>query len=89
MEAMAVGLPVIATRHAGIPELVEDGICGLLVGEGDADALAAAFATLIRDSVLRGLLGAAGRRRVEAGFDSGDTDAQTLGVYRAVAAGVT
>ncbi len=41
LEAMATGLPVFATRHGGIPEAVDDGVSGRLVGEKDADALAA------------------------------------------------
>lgn len=49
MEAMASGLPVIATRIAGIPELVEDGVTGRLVGAGDADGLAKAIADHLSD----------------------------------------
>src|SRR6185437_9215841 len=47
MEAMASGVPVVATAHSGIPELVEDGVSGLLVPERDTDALAAAFRWLV------------------------------------------
>lgn len=47
MEAMASGVPVVATRHSGIPELVEDKVSGLLVSERDTDALAAAFRWLV------------------------------------------
>ena len=47
MEAMASGVPVVATKHSGIPELVEDGVSGLLVPERDPDALAAAFRWLV------------------------------------------
>jgi len=47
MEAMASGVPVVATRHSGIPELVEDKVSGLLVPERDTDALAAAFRWLV------------------------------------------
>lgn len=46
-EGMAIGLPVVATRHGGIPELVEDGRSGYLVPERDPDALAAAVDQLI------------------------------------------
>ena len=45
-EAMASGMPVVGTRHAGIPELVEDGVSGWLVPERDEAALAAALARL-------------------------------------------
>jgi len=47
MEAMASGVPVVATRHSGIPELVEDKVTGLLVPERDTDSLAAAFRWLV------------------------------------------
>lgn len=47
MEAMASGVPVVATRHSGIPELVEDKVSGLLVAERDTEALGAAFRWLV------------------------------------------
>ena len=43
LEAMASGLPVFATNHGGIPEAIEDGKSGILVGESDPDALADAL----------------------------------------------
>ncbi len=52
MEAMASGLPVIASRHSGIPELVVDGETGLLVPEGDAASIAGAIARLSREEGL-------------------------------------
>ncbi len=82
MEAMAVGLPVVATRHAGIPELVEDGVCGLLVGERDVDALAGALRTLLADPRRGVEMGAAGRARVASRFDAAVTDARTVDLYR-------
>jgi colanic acid/amylovoran biosynthesis glycosyltransferase len=69
MEAMAAGLPVVASRLSGIPELVTDGISGLLVTPGDAAALADALARLAGDPDLRGRLGAAGRETVMREFD--------------------
>jgi glycosyltransferase involved in cell wall biosynthesis len=63
MEAQLSGLPVVATRHAGIPEVVLDGETGLLVEEGDVDAMAKAIALLGSDPNLAGRLGAAGRQR--------------------------
>ena len=69
MEAMAAGLPVVASRLSGIPELVTDGISGLLVTPGDAAALADALARLAGDSDLRARLGAAGRETVMREFD--------------------
>ena len=52
MEAMACGLPVVATRHSGIPELITDGEDGLLVEEYDIDALAATMILLAADDSL-------------------------------------
>jgi glycosyltransferase involved in cell wall biosynthesis len=69
LEAMAAGLPVVASRVGGIPELVVDGETGLLVDPGRPDRLAAALARLLEDAALRRRLGAAGRARVEERFD--------------------
>lgn len=68
MEAMALGVPVLSTRVMGIPELVHDGVSGLLVAPGSRDELVAALRRLIEDRALRDALGAAGRRRVEADY---------------------
>lgn len=64
MEAMASGVPVVASRVDGIPELVRDGETGLLVPPSDPDALADAIARLMADSVSRDRMGAEGRRIV-------------------------
>ena len=64
LEAMAHGLPVVSTRHAGIPEAVLEGVTGLLVDEGNATAMAEHLVTLARDCGARAQLGAEGRRRV-------------------------
>ncbi len=70
MEAMASGVPVVASRISGIPELVEDGVSGLLVPPGDAQALADALARLYRqDPESRRALGMAGREKVVREFD--------------------
>jgi colanic acid/amylovoran biosynthesis glycosyltransferase len=68
-EAMASGLPVVATRHGGIPELVEDGVSGFLVAERDADALAARLGHLAAHPEAWPGLCAAGRARVERDYD--------------------
>lgn len=68
MEAGAVGLPVVATRHAGIPDVVVDNQTGLLVRERDVDAMAEAMGKVIADPALTSRLGAAGRVRVEEHF---------------------
>ena len=68
MEAQLSGLPVVATRHAGIPEVVLDGDTGLLVEEEDVEAMAQAMGRLLLEPELAARLGAAGRRRVANGF---------------------
>lgn len=69
MEAMAACVPVVATRIAGIPELVHDGANGFLVPPGDPETLAARAATLLDDPELRNRCGAAGRAKVEREFN--------------------
>lgn len=68
MEAMAMELPVIATRITGIPELVDDGLNGLLVEPKDAEALADRMAQLMDDPALRRRLGRAAREKIERTF---------------------
>ena len=68
MEAQLSGLPVVATRHAGIPEVVLDGETGFLVGEGDVQAMAEAMMRLAVDPALAARLGDGGRRRIQKGF---------------------
>jgi len=69
MEAMAGGVPVVATRIAGIPELVDDGGCGFLVPPGDGQALADRIGQLLDDAELRNAIAAAGRLKVEQEFN--------------------
>jgi glycosyltransferase involved in cell wall biosynthesis len=68
LEAWAAGLPVVATRVGGLPELVDDGRTGILVEFGDEAALAGALGGLIADRARARWLGAAGREQVEARF---------------------
>ncbi len=68
MEAMAMGLPVVATNVMGVPELVDDGVNGLLVSPGRADLLSAAIERLIQDPELRERFSSAGRRKVVESF---------------------
>ncbi len=65
LEAMASGLPVVATRVGGIPEAVEHGRTGLLVPAGDVRTLASALCLLLADDETRKAYGEAGRKRVE------------------------
>lgn len=69
MEAMSSGLPVVASRLSGIPELVEDGVSGLLAPPGDAVALADVLERLWRDPALRQRLGQAARQKILNEFD--------------------
>ncbi|MBX5468682.1 MAG: glycosyltransferase family 4 protein [Thermoleophilaceae bacterium] len=65
LEAMALGKAVVATRAGGVPEVVSDGVDGLLVEPGDPAALAAAVARLASDPELRRRLGEGARQRAE------------------------
>lgn len=68
LEAQASGLPVVSTRHAGIPEVVLEGETGFLVDEGDVDGMAAAMIQMAANPQLARELGWAGRERVEENF---------------------
>jgi glycosyltransferase involved in cell wall biosynthesis len=81
LEAMAAGLPVIASAVGGVPEIVADGVTGLLVPAGDDAALAAALKQLLADATLRRRLGAAGRERVRLHFDLADLQRAHLELY--------
>src|SRR5262249_12492368 len=69
LEAMATGLPVVATRVGGSPELVEDGVNGRLVPPRDPRALSRALDEYLADPLLRALHGKASRQRAVAQFD--------------------
>lgn len=64
MEAMACGKPVVASRVGGVPELVRDGIDGILVDPGDAKGLAESIIRLLNDPALRTRMGSSGQSRV-------------------------
>lgn len=82
LEAMAVGLPVVATRVGGVPELVADEETGLLVEPGDAPQLAAAIERCAADPELRRVLGERGARRVAEQFDPAETARRVVQLYR-------
>jgi glycosyltransferase involved in cell wall biosynthesis len=69
LEAMAAGLPVVASAVGGVPELVVSGQTGLLVRPDDIDALADALRTVLSDALLRRSMGDSGRARAEQLFD--------------------
>lgn len=68
LEAMAAAIPVVATDIGGIPEAVIDGVTGILVSPGDADALADAITKLIQNKSMARKMGEQGRQRVEEHF---------------------
>lgn len=68
LESMAAGVPVVATRVGGNPEVVEDRVTGLLVAPRDPAALARAICRLLENRALAAKLGAAGKRRVAEHF---------------------
>jgi colanic acid/amylovoran biosynthesis glycosyltransferase len=81
-EAMACGVPVVSTRHAGIPELVEDGASGLLAPERDSDALAERIAFLIDHPEAWDGMGRRGRATVEATYAAPVAHARLHTIYR-------
>jgi glycosyltransferase involved in cell wall biosynthesis len=83
-EAMACGLPVVATTAGALPEVVEDGRSGILVPPRDHYALAGAIKCLLKDEPLRRAMGEEGRRRVERNFTWEEAARKTLAVYREV-----
>lgn len=83
VEAMAAGRAVVASRVGGIPELVRDGVDGLLVPPGDPGALAGALNRLLTDPALAAALGASARQRVAA-YDWRLLARRVLGVYEGV-----
>jgi colanic acid/amylovoran biosynthesis glycosyltransferase len=83
-EAMLMTLPVIATRHGGIPELVQDGVSGLLVPERDADAIAEKLSYLIEHPEIWTYMGQAGRIYVESNYDINKLNDELVQIYRQV-----
>ncbi len=83
LEAMANGLPIIATRVGAIPDLIEDGVDGVLVEPGDPAALAAALAAVLGDAERRAALGVAARERAER-LASEDVYGRLEGIYAKV-----
>lgn len=71
LEAMAYNLPVVSTRHAGIPEAVEEKITGYLVDEGDTRCMSDCIVKLAQDRELRKRMGSAARERVNDRFSWG------------------
>jgi starch synthase len=85
VEAMAAGLPVIATSISAIPEIIADGETGLLIPKDDGDALAQRLEALLGNAALRRALGENGPRRVAAHFDAEKNAARFEDVFRHIA----
>jgi len=86
LDAMAAGVPIVATAAGGVTEIVQDGANGLLVPVGDGAALGAGIGRVLDDAGLRRTLVAGGLERVRA-FSVERTVEETLAVYRLVARG--
>ena len=81
LEAMALGVPVLATRIAGVSRLVEPGVNGLLVEPGDQARLTAALTRMLADAELRRQLAEAGRKTVESRYSFPARMAKVAAVY--------
>lgn len=81
LEAMAAGIPVIATKVGGNPEIIEDGVSGLLIPPRDADSLAEAMSELLRNPTRAHIMGEAGFRRVAELFSVERSVAQVEDLY--------
>jgi glycosyltransferase involved in cell wall biosynthesis len=81
LEAMCFGVPSVSTAVGGIPEVIEDGVTGLLVPFGDAEALAQAAGNLLADPALRERMGAAARTRAGQLFSSDRIVTRYLDLY--------
>lgn len=80
-EAMALGIPVVCTRHGGIPELVEDGESGFLVSERDDEALAERLMYLVDHPETWVSMGRVGRERIRSAFDIHRLNEVLAGLY--------
>jgi len=86
VEAMATGLPVVTTRHAGIPEMVRDGQDGFVVTERDVTAIAHALLTLVDQPDMRTLMGRKATRQVQLKADVVRLTAELEDIYSDVLA---
>jgi glycosyltransferase involved in cell wall biosynthesis len=85
-EAMGCEVPVVASDAGGLPEVVEDGVTGLVVPRGDVPALTSAIGSLLEDPERRRRMGVAGRRRAVERFDWDRSAEQFEQVYHEIGA---
>jgi glycosyltransferase involved in cell wall biosynthesis len=83
-EAMASGLPVLASRVGGVPLMVEDGVDGVLFDCGNVEQLATMLREVLRDAALRGKLSRNGRAKALRRYSSESVGAATVNIYRNV-----
>ena len=86
IEAMAAGLPVVATKVGGIPELIQQGRSGLLVPPGNRAALVESVTTVLSNPFLSKRIGEAARLRIQSGFSFEKMFQETIALYRTVLA---
>ena len=84
MEAQACGMPVVSTLHSGIPEVVLDGESGVLVPEGDVDALTERLQYLVEHPELWPEMGRRGRKLVEQKYDIKMLNSRLVRIYEAL-----
>jgi N-acetyl-alpha-D-glucosaminyl L-malate synthase BshA len=84
LEALSCGVPVVATRTGGLPEVVTDGVDGILLPVGDVDGMAAAALRLVDDDALYAKMAAAARATAETRFPRGPMVARYEALYRRV-----
>ncbi len=85
LEAAACGRPIVATRTGGIPEIIDDGISGILIEPGDAAALAAAVISLLQHPHEARCLGEAARKKIEQAFPIRKHVSAMTAIYRSLA----
>lgn len=85
VEAMLTGVPIVASRIGGIPDMIEDKVTGRLVPPGNCTALAATLTEVLRNPATRSRLAANARERAQSSFSPAAVTAATEAVYRAIA----
>ena len=86
LDAMSYGIPAIASRVGGIPDIIEDGVSGLLVPPADPEALAAAIERVARDPAYAKRLADGGRERLRTHFSWDVITKKWEAVYSAISA---